>query len=125
MPIYDSSYWSSLLQQTLERYREPLLRQVVANLLKPRSQWPVSELIERCLALVGNAAVIDRRLQDLEPASRQVLALIGHSRQPLWRLGSVIEMVITLGHADGLQPVLNLLDAGLLCPYLSSSVSSI
>jgi hypothetical protein len=125
MPIYYSSYWSSLLQQTLERYREPLLRQVVAKLLRPRSQWPVPELIERCLALVGNAAVIDRRLQELEPAGRQVLALIEHSRQPVWRLGNVVEMLITLGHADGLKPVLELLEAGLLYPFLNTSVSSL
>jgi hypothetical protein len=125
MPIHESSYWSSLLQQTLDRYREPLLRQVVANLLKPRSQWPVPELIERCLALVGNAAVIDRRLQELEPAGRQILALIEHSRQPLWRLGSMVEMLITLGHADGLKPVLELLEAGLLYTFLPPSVSSL
>jgi hypothetical protein len=125
MPIHEISFWTELLQHTLKRYREPLLRQVIAKLLKPRSQWPVEELIERCLALAGNAAVIDRRLQDLDPKGRQVLAFIGHSRQPCWRLGSLVELVLALGHGDGLQPVLALLEAGLLYPVLPSTIPSL
>jgi hypothetical protein len=125
MPIHEISYWTELLQHTLKRYREPLLRQVIAKLLKPRSQWPVEELIERCLALAGNAAVIDRRLQDLDSEGRQVLAFIGHSRQPCWRLGNLIEVVVALGHGDGLHPILALLEAGLLYPVLPSAISSL
>ncbi|MFL5245317.1 MAG: helicase-associated domain-containing protein [Gemmataceae bacterium] len=125
MPIQDTSYWSKLLKDTLERYREPLLRQVIAKLLKPRSQWPVNELIERCLGMVGNAAVIDRRLHDLDPEGRQVLAFIGHSQQPRWRLGNLVEAVVALGHLDGLHPILALLEAGLLYPVLPETVSSL
>jgi hypothetical protein len=116
MPVPDSDPWSDRLRRTLTRFDEALLRQVAGRLIKPRNQWPVAELIERILATVGNPAVIDRRLKELEPASRQVLACIGHSRQPRWDLGNLVELVISLGHPDGLKPVLDLLEAGLLYP---------
>ncbi|MGG7379597.1 hypothetical protein ACQ7B2_12855, partial [Escherichia coli] len=76
-----------------------------ARLVKPRSHWPVEELIERSVAAAANPAVLDRRLQDLEPAARQVLALIGHSRQPCWQVGNLVEMAMALGQPDGLRPV--------------------
>jgi hypothetical protein len=122
--VFDPSHWSDLQQQTLACYDEALLRQVAARLVKPRNQWPVEDLLERAAAVLGNPAVIDRRLQDLTPASRQVLALIGHSRQPCWNLGNLVELAIALGHSDGLQPVLALLEAGLLYPRLDAHVSS-
>ena len=62
---------------------------------------------------------MDRRLRELEPAERKLLALIGHSRQPLWGLGNLIEMMIALGEEDGLRPVFSLLEAGLLYPHLA------
>lgn len=102
-------------------YDEPLLRQVAGKLCKPRNQWPVEELIDRCLDTVINPAVLDRRLQDLEPAGRMVLALIGHSRQPRWQVGNLIEMLVALGEPDGLKPIQDLFDAGLLYPEFSSN----
>src|SRR5262245_62752632 len=96
--------WSELLRHTLAAYAEPLLRQVAARLVRPRNQWPVDELIAKSLATVANPAVLDRRLKELDPAARQLLALIGHSRQPVWALGNLVEMMIALGHADGLKP---------------------
>ena len=114
----DPAYWSELQRQTLACYDEALLRQVAARLVKPRNQWPVEDLIERGGAATSNPVVIDRRLQDLTPPARRVLALIGHSRQPCWNLGNLVEMTIALGHSDGLQPVLELLEAGLLYPSL-------
>jgi hypothetical protein len=118
MPVVDPTFWSELQQQTLTCYGEALLRQVAARLVKPRNQWPVEDLIERGAAVTSNPVVIDRRLQERTPAARQVLALIGHSRQPCWNLGNLVEMVVALGHGDGLQPVLELLEAGLLYPRL-------
>src|SRR5258708_5319152 len=109
MAVPAADYWVDLLQRTLAVYAEPLLRQVAAKLLKPRNQWPIEELIERSVATVANPAVVDRRLKELEPASRQMLALIGHSRQPVWSLGNLVELAIALGHADGLKPVFELL----------------
>ncbi len=120
MPVVDPDYWSDLLRHTLACYDEALLRQVAARLVKPRNQWPVEDLIERGWATTTNPAVIDRRLQELTPAARQVLALIGHSRQPCWQLGNLVEMAIALGQTDGLQPVLALLEAGLLYPRLDA-----
>ncbi|HEY7425551.1 MAG TPA: helicase-associated domain-containing protein [Gemmataceae bacterium] len=118
MPVVDPAFWSELQRQTLTCYDEALLRQVAARLVKPRNQWPVEDLVERGAAIPSNPVVIDRRLQDLTPAARQVLALIGHSRQPCWHLGNLVELAIALGHGDGLQPVLELLGAGLLYPRL-------
>ena len=111
--------WSELLRLTLAAYAEPLLRQVAAKLVRPRGQWPADELIAKGLAAVANPAVLDRRLKELDPAARQLLALIGHSRQPVWALGNLVEMMIALGHADGLKPAFDLLSAGLLYPYFT------
>src|SRR5579875_3925182 len=118
MSVVDPSYWSELQRHTLESYDETLLRQVAARLVKPRNQWPIEDLIERGAAAASNPVIIDRRLQDLTPPARRVLALIAHSRQPFWALGNLVELTIALGHGDGLQPVLELLEAGLLYPGL-------
>jgi hypothetical protein len=118
MSVVDTSYWSELQRHTLASYDEALLRQVAARLVKPRNQWPVADLVERGAAAISNPVIIDRRLQDLTPSARRVLALIGHSRQPYWNLGNLVELTIALGHGDGLQPVLELLEAGLLYPSL-------
>jgi Helicase conserved C-terminal domain len=118
MPTPDSAFWSDLLRSTLASYDEALLRQVAARLIKPRNQWPVEELIERCVGGAENPAVLDRRMADLDAAPRRLLALIGHSRQPSWDLGNLIEMLFALGSEDGLQPVFALLNAGLLYPRL-------
>jgi hypothetical protein len=121
--LHDHAYWTDLLRQTLTRYREPLLRSVAARLVKPRGQWPAGEVIDRCVGFVGNLVQIDRRLNELSPAGRQVLALIAHSRQPRWRLGNLLEMLVALGHPPDVQPVLELLETGLLFPVLLDPVS--
>jgi hypothetical protein len=118
MPFIDPNPWSALLGRTLARFGEDLMRQVADELIKPRSLWPVEDLIERSLAAVGNAAVIDRRLKDLGQAERRLLALIGHSGQPRWRLVHLLEMLVALGHVDGVGPFLRLFQAGLLYPCL-------
>jgi hypothetical protein len=123
MALLPPAFWSERLRHTLRCYDEALLRQVAAKLVKPRNHWPVEDLIARAVEIVDNPAVLDRRLQDLEPAGRQVLALIGHSRQPMWALGNLVEMVMALGHADGLKPVFDLLEVGLLFPVLGPLTS--
>src|SRR5436309_5106 len=112
MPLTDPALWTERLRHTLQCYDEALLRQVSDRLLRPRNQWPADELIERCVAAMDNPAVVDRRLKDQELSGRQLVALIGHSRQPRWRLGNLVELMMTLGHDDGLAPVMNLLEAG-------------
>ncbi|MFO0875933.1 MAG: helicase-associated domain-containing protein [Gemmataceae bacterium] len=115
-----STPWLDRVAATLHRYQEGLVREVASRLVRPRNQWPVDELISRCLDTLQNAPVLDRRLDDLAPSSRQVLALIGHSRQPIWSLGNLVEMVIALGQEDGLEPIVDLLGAGLLYPALET-----
>lgn len=112
-----ADFWSEHLRKTLAGYDEALLRNLATRLFKPRNQWPVDELLERCLTTLGNAPVIDRRIKELEPIQRRVLALIAQSRQPKWDLGNLIFLAMTLGAADGLSPVLALLEGGLLYPY--------
>lgn len=118
MPLIDPAYWSEYLRQTLQCYEVSLLRNVAAPLLKPRNQWPVAELIDRCVAVTTNTALIDRRLSELDAPERQLLALIGHSRQPRWNLGNLVELLMALGHAEGLPTVLKLFEQGLLYPDL-------
>src|SRR5437588_8946918 len=118
MPSAAPRDWSDILRQTLTCYDEPLLRRVAARLIKPRNQWPAAELITRCAATAADITIIDRRLGELDAAGRRLLALIGHSRQPLWNMGNLVELLIALGQEDGLAPVLALLEAGLLYPLL-------
>jgi hypothetical protein len=114
----DLAFWSDYLRRTLQCYDESLLRAVSVKLIRPRSQWPADELIERSLSALSNTAVIDRRLQDLELSCRRLLACLGHSRQPFWKLGNLLELLAALGHAEGPRPVLALFEAGLLYPNL-------
>jgi hypothetical protein len=117
MSHVDADVWSGLMRQALGRYDEPLLRQVAAKLVRPRNQWPADELIDRAAATVTNPAVIDRRLSELEPAARRLLALLAQSRQPRWRLGNLVELVFALGEsAEPFRPILALFEMGLLYP---------
>jgi hypothetical protein len=121
MPVPEPVSWPDRIVDTMGRYDETLLRKVAGRLVRPRGQWPVSDLISRCVEMLDNPVALDRRIAELDPSSRQVLAMLGHSRQPTWRLGSVVEFTMALGHADGLAPVLDLLEAGLIYPMLGPS----
>src|SRR5438105_12143590 len=106
--------WTDHLRRTLLSYDEPLLRRVSNKLCKPRNHWPAQDLIDRCLGTLTNAAVLDRRLKDLDAPGRLTLALMARSRQNVWPVGSLVEMLVTLGFTDGLAAVQSLLEAGLL-----------
>ena len=114
-------FWTDKLQRTLQRYSGDLVRTVAARLIRPRNEWPVEDLIDRCVAAVANPALIDRRLKELDPACRRLLAMIAHSRQPRWRLGSLLELLAALGNAEGPRPVFDLFTSGLLYPDLPES----
>jgi hypothetical protein len=116
MPLTDTATWSDRLGQALACYDEPLLRAVAGRLVKPRGRWPAEELVKRGVEAVTTPAVLDRRLKEIEPDCRRLLAVIGHSRQPRWPAGSLVELAAALGAADPLRPVLGLLEAGLLYP---------
>src|SRR5687767_1891879 len=110
--------WNDHIRHTLKRYDEALLRQVAHKLCKPRNQWPLDELLDRVIAAINNAAMVDRRLKELPAACRQILAVIGQSRQGRWPLGSLVEILVALGHQDGLTPIVSLLESGLMLPEL-------
>src|SRR5439155_23414164 len=118
MPVPSAERLTEHLRRTLLSYDEALLRQVAQRLLRPRSQWPVEELVERLVTALANPVMLDRRLKEMPPACRQLLALIGHSRQPRWAAGHLVELLATLGHDDGLAPLILLLESGLLAPEL-------
>src|SRR5262249_6865623 len=63
-------------------------------------------------------------LADLDPAARQLLGLIGHSHQPRWQVGNLVELLVALGQPDGLAPVVSLLQAGLLYPEIAPAASA-
>ncbi len=113
-----TEHWTEHTRHTLKRYDEALLRQVAHKLCKPRNQWPVDELLDRIGAALNNVAMLDRRLKELPAACRQILAVMGKSRQTRWPLGSLVEILVALGTKDGLEPIVTLLESGLLLPEL-------
>jgi hypothetical protein len=115
--------WNQQILGTLLRYHEEKLRQVAHKLCKPRNQWPVEELLDRLVSALGNAAMIDRRLKELPAVCRQILCVIGKSRQARWPVGSLVEILVALGAKDGLAPLVTLLESGLLLPDLCPAPS--
>jgi hypothetical protein len=115
MPVANE-FWSEKLENILSAYDGQLVRQIAARLLKTRNQWPLDELRQRIREAMGNAPVIDRRLKDLPQACVRLLGAIDVSGRPGWKIGRLMEMLATLGHAEGLAPVQKLLEEGLLFP---------
>lgn len=106
--------WTDAVRSALTAYSEPLLREVAGNLLKPRNPLPLDELPDRILATLANPPMVDRRIQSLPPAARTVLAVIGLTRRPKWKVGHLLTVSASLGHSDGYAPLRALLDVGLL-----------
>jgi hypothetical protein len=125
MPATTDPDWSLRCRAALARYGEPLLRAVADKLVRPRTKQPVVELIDRAAATLTNAPVIDRRIKDQTAAARKLMALIGISRQPRWKVGHLITLLAALDHNDGFTPVRTLLEAGLLFPDLGSDVTTV
>lgn len=115
--------WSERVRQTLSRYEGGLLRQVAHRLLRLRSVKPVEELVERMAAVTENAAAIDRRLLEIEPAGRSLLALMAQAPLPSWRLGTLLELLSVLQESDGLAIIFELMETGLLYPELGERPS--
>ena len=111
-----NDFWTEKLELILSVYDGSLVRQIAARLLKTRSQWPVDELRQRIREAMANAPVIDRRLKDLPEACVRLLGAIDASGRPGWKVSRLMEMLATLGHADGLAPIQTLLEEGLLFP---------
>ena len=118
MPATPETDWSSRCRDALARYAEPLLRSVGDKLVRPRSKQPTDELLDKAAAMITNAPVIDRRIKEQPPASRKLLAFMGVSRQPRWKVGHLLTLLAALDHNDGFSPVQTLLETGLLFPEL-------
>jgi len=118
-PTSDLDDWSTRARDAMSRYAEPLLRTVTARLIKPRTNQPVEELLDKAVAALANPPVVDRRIKDLPPASRKALALIGLSRQPRWKVGHLLGLLASLGHLDGFAPIEAVLESGLLFPAIN------
>jgi hypothetical protein len=116
MSVSKHDTWSDRVEEALAEYAPELIRSIAARLLKTRSQWPAEELAERIRAACTNAPLIDRRLKDLPPASRTLLAAIGRSRRPTWKLPHLLSILASLGHCDGVEPIATLFDEGLVFP---------
>jgi Helicase conserved C-terminal domain len=116
----DPAEGAAAVRAALARYDDALLRTVTARLFKPRSHWPADELIDRAVENLANPPVIDRRLKELPPACRNVLAAVGLSRHYEWPVGQLLALLATLGHSEGLAPIHALLDAGLAVPVASA-----
>ena len=118
MPPSDPVDWSLRCRDTFGRYAEPLLRAVAAKLIKPRGNQPVEELLEKSVAALTNPPVVDRRIRDLPEPARKLLAIVGLSRQPRWKVGHLLTLLSALGHAEGFAPIASILENGLLFPVL-------
>jgi hypothetical protein len=108
------------VRAALDGYTETLRRFVAATLLKPRTPIPADELTDRLLGTLTNPPVIDRRLRDLPPAPRALLAVLALTRRTRWTVGHLITTLAAVGHADGLLPVKALFETGLLYPLRPS-----
>jgi hypothetical protein len=118
-PTPESDDWSARARDALSRYAEPLLRAVAGKLVRARTNLPVEDLLDKSVATLANVPVIDRRIKELPPASRKLLALIGLSRQPRWKVGHLLALLAALDHSDGFAPLEAALQAGLLYPDLN------
>lgn len=116
MPETNTNPWLTKTRLTLGRYDEKLLRAVAQKLLRPRSQWPVEELIDRCVETMENTVLIDRRIKELEEPARNLLGVVARSMQNQWTLAQLVELSMTLGAEDGLAPVFELLGYGFFLP---------
>src|SRR5580658_953627 len=117
-PPMEEIDWSVRCRETLSGYAEPLIRAVAAKLVKPRANQPIEELLDKVVAALTNPPVIDRRIRDLPEGVRKLLALIGLSRQPRWKVGHLLNLLSALGHSEGFAPIAHALNAGLLFPCL-------
>ncbi len=120
-PNSDREDWSVRCREAMARYAEPLLRAVAAKLIRPRANQPADDLLDKSVATLANPPVIDRRIRELSDPARKLLALIGLSGQPRWRVGHLLALLTALGENEGFAPVDEALKAGLLCPELPTN----
>jgi hypothetical protein len=121
MPLADFHTGGAGLDRTAEalaKYADRLLREVAGRLFRPRNTWTADEIRDRLLAGLKDPVVVDRALGKLSTAARPLLRLIGVSRQPLWPVRGLLDVLTALGHEDGIGIVKELLSSGLAFPAL-------
>ncbi len=107
------------IRQTFEHYNLVLRRSVLSALVKPRQPLELDDLAEKAISVMVNPPMIDRRLRDVPSVSRKVLAIMAITRNYRWPIGDLLQVLVTLGHHEGLSPIQTLLEAGLLYPDLN------
>ena len=117
-PIDTEADWTTRCREAMLRYSGALLKGVAARLVRPRSNQPTAELLDKSVEMLANPPVIDRRIRDLPASSRKLIALIGLSRQPRWRVGHLMTLLSALGHDEGFTPIEDAFKSGLLYPCL-------
>ncbi|CAN5620380.1 hypothetical protein BH11PLA2_BH11PLA2_19480 [soil metagenome] len=102
------------LTAALDHYQDDLLRRVAGKLFRPRINQPREEILEKLIATYGNPPVLDRCLLGLPPEARQLLALIGRTRQPHWRVSDLLALLSSFPVADAFNVIDSLLKSGLI-----------
>lgn len=125
MNEHEIATWSGAVRATVAKYDLSLLRGVAGKLFRPRNQWPAEELIERLVAALSNAPLIDRRLSDLSPAARQALALASRGIVRNWRVGALVGLLASLNADATVDPIIELLEGGLLYPVLKTDTECV
>jgi len=110
---------STARPDALAKYSEPLLRQVAGRLIRPAEHLDARRSPRAfCGPALADPVLIDRTLRTLSAPARKLLRLVGVSRQPQWRIRGLLDLLIGLGHEDGIAAVKELLAAGLIFPAL-------
>jgi Helicase conserved C-terminal domain len=116
-PIDSDADWTARCRDAMSSYSAPLFKEVASRLIRPRANQPNEELLDKSVGMLVNPPVIDRRIRDLPVASQRLIALIGLSRQPRWRVGHILMLLSSLGHDEGFGPIEEALKSGLIYPY--------
>ncbi len=107
----------------LTLYDDKLLAAVAGKLFRPRIGQPADELVERILETQKNPPVVDRLLKQLPATPQKLIALLGRSRQPRWRVDDLLALAVSLGDSDGFPIIATLLERGLLVAESGEPVS--
>ena len=104
--------FAEIISQSLARYSDKRLEAVASKLFRPRIGQPRGELIDHIGETQKNPPVVDRLLKNLPVAPRSLMALLGRSRQPRWRIDDLLTLVSSLGCTDGFPILETLFDRG-------------
>ncbi len=115
-----TAFYSTILQN----YHPELVRSIVTRLLRPRSQWPNEELIQRWVQSLDNPVVIDRRLKELGKSAHTVLWFSYFFQRTWWDLNLVLTMLASLGYEDSLQGIESLFQSGFLLPIRQGNTAN-